>query len=223
MPKPIVHGHGGVLVMSLALNVIHNDVGCSYAPNSFGERYHWYSSTGWVMWNCQTNGLLNGTTCCIYDGNPGGTKDKPDWGTLGRFAAETGATFFGAGAAFFANCLKANLDLSTCGDLSKIRAIGTTGSPLSEEAQRWGTEQFAELASRNGNATQKSIFWCNMSGGTDFAGAFVGANRELPLIAGEIQCRLLGCAVEALDEQGKPVVNEVGELVCLEPLPSMPL
>ena len=223
LPKPIVHGHGGVLVMSLALNVIHNDVGCSYAPNSFGERYHWYSSTGWVMWNCQTNGLLNGTTCCIYDGNPGGTKDKPDWGTLWRFAAETGATFFGAGAAFFANCLKANLDLSACGDLSKIRAIGTTGSPLSEEAQRWGTDQFAELAGRNGNAAQKNIFWCNMSGGTDFAGAFVGANRELPLIAGEIQCRLLGCAVEALDEQGKPVVNEVGELVCLEPLPSMPL
>jgi acetoacetyl-CoA synthetase len=94
---------------------------------------------------------------------------------------------------------------------------------LSEEAQRWGTEQFAKLASRNGNAAQEDIFWCNMSGGTDFAGAFVGANRELPLVAGEIQCRLLGCAVEALDENGKPVVNEVGELVCLEPLPSMPL
>ena len=223
LPKPIVHGHGGVVVMSLALSVLHNDVGASYAPNSYGERFHWYSSTGWVMWNCQTNGLLNGTTCCIYDGNPGGTKDKPDWGTLWRFAAETGATFFGAGAAFFANCLKADLDLSTCGDLSKVRMLGTTGSPLSEETQRWGTEQFAKLAKTNGNAAQKDIFWVNMSGGTDFAGAFVGANRELPVIAGEMQCRMLGCAVEALDENGKPVMGEVGELVCLEPLPSMPL
>ena len=223
LPKPIVHGHGGVVVMALALSVLHNDVGASYAPNSYGERFHWYSSTGWVMWNCQTNGLLNGTTCCIYDGNPGGTKDKPDWGTLWRFAADTGATFFGAGAAFFANCLKADLDLSTCGDLSKVRTLGTTGSPLSEETQRWGTEQFAKLAKTNGSAAQKDIFWVNMSGGTDFAGAFVGANRELPVIAGEMQCRMLGCAVEALDENGKPVMGEVGELVCLEPLPSMPL
>jgi acetoacetyl-CoA synthetase len=223
LPKPIVHGHGGVVVMALALSVLHNDVGASYTPNSYGERFHWYSSTGWVMWNCQTNGLLNGTTCCIYDGNPGGTKDKPDWGTLWRFAADTGATFFGAGAAFFANCLKADLDLSTCGDLSKVRTLGTTGSPLSEETQRWGTEQFAKLAKMNGNAAQKDIFWVNMSGGTDFAGAFVGANRELPVIAGEMQCRMLGCAVEALDENGKPIMGEVGELVCLEPLPSMPL
>ena len=223
LPKPIVHGHGGILLMSLALNVLHNDVGCSYAPNSFGECYHWYSSTGWVMWNCQTNGLLNGTTCCIYDGNPGGTKDKPDWGTLWRFAADTGVTFFGAGAAFYASCMKAELDLADCGDLSRIRALGATGSPLSEDVQRWGTEQFAKLAERNGNAAQKDIWWCNMSGGTDFAGAFVGANRELPQIPGEMQCRMLGCAVEALDEQGKPLVDEVGELVCLQPLPSMPV
>jgi acetoacetyl-CoA synthetase len=223
LPKPIVHGHGGILLMSLALNVLHNDVGCSYAPNSFGECFHWYSSTGWVMWNCQTNGLLNGTTCCIYDGNPGGTKDKPDWGTLWRFAADTGVTFFGAGAAFYASCMKANLDLGDCGDLSKIRALGVTGSPLSEDVQRWGTEQFARLAARTGNAAQKDIWWCNISGGTDFAGAFVGANRELPQVPGEMQCRMLGCAVEALDEQGKPLVDEVGELVCLEPLPSMPI
>jgi acetoacetyl-CoA synthetase len=223
LPKPIVHGHGGILLMSLTLNVIHNDVGSSYAPNSYGERFHWYSSTGWVMWNCQTNGLLNGTTCCIYDGNPGGVKDKPDWGTLWRFGAETGVTFFGAGAAFFANCLKADLDLATCGDLSKVRALGSTGSPMSEDAQAWCTRQFAKLAKSNGSAAQENIWLCNMSGGTDFAGAFVGGNRELPLIPGEIQCRLLGCAVEAFNEQGQPVVNEVGELVCTEPLPSMPL
>ena len=221
LPKPIVHGHGGTVIVALALKIIHNDVGCSYAPNSWGERYHWYSSTGWVMWNAQTSGLLNGTTCVIYDGNPGGSKDKPDWTTLWRFAAEHGVTFFGAGAAFFSNCLKAGVDLSSCGDLSAVRALGTTGSPLSEDAQNWGTAQFRKLraaAERGGD-----IWWCNISGGTDFAGAFIGGHRELPQIPGRMQCRLLGCAVESWDEQGQPVIDAVGELVCAQPIPSMPL
>jgi acetoacetyl-CoA synthetase len=216
LPKPIVHGHGGSMVVALALKILHNDIGCSYHPNSWGERYHWYSSTGWVMWNAQMSGLLNGTTCVIYDGNPGGTKDKPDWRTLWRFAAETGVTFFGAGAAFFANCLKAGLDLSEFPALKKVRALGTTGSPLSPEAQRWGTAQFEALGVHD-------IWWCNISGGTDFAGAFIGGNRELPQVPGEMQCRLLGCAVEAWSEQGTPVLGEVGELVCAQPIPSMPL
>jgi acetoacetyl-CoA synthetase len=216
LPKPIVHGHGGTLIVALALKVLHNDIGCSYAANSFGERYHWYSSTGWVMWNAQTSGLLNGTTCCIFDGNPGGTKDKPDWTTLWRFAARLGVTFFGAGAAFFANCMKAGVDLSACGDLSKVRALGSTGSPLSVEAQQWGVDQFAAIS-------RPDVWFCNISGGTDFAGAFIGGNRELPLIPGEMQCRLLGCAVYAWNESGQPVIGEVGELVCTQPIPSMPL
>ena len=152
LPKPIVHGHGGTVIVALALKGLHNDVGCSYDANSLGERYHWYSSTGWVMWNAQVSGLLSGTTCCIFDGNPGGStvdaagnKVAPDWTTLWRFAAELGVTFFGAGAAFFANCLKAGVDLTTCGDLSSVRALGTTGSPLSADAQRCGTEQFRRL------------------------------------------------------------------------------
>jgi acetoacetyl-CoA synthetase len=247
LPKPIVHGHGGTLIVALALKILHNDVGCSYEPNSWGERYHWYSSTGWVMWNAQTSGLLNGTTCVIFDGNPGGTKDQPDWTTLWRFAAEQGVTFFGAGAAFFANCLKAGVDLSTCGDLSKVRALGTTGSPLSEDAQRWGTEQFRALRAvaetqpdsppgrpkanqpPGGAATREAaerggdIWWCNISGGTDFAGAFIGGHRELPQTPGRMQCRLLGCAVESWDESGQPVIDAVGELVCAQPIPSMPL
>ena len=220
LPKPIVHGHGGTLIVGLALKILHNDIGCSYAPNSWGERYHWYSSTGWVMWNAQTSGLLNGTTCVIYDGNPGGTKDKPDWTVLWRFAAREGVTFFGAGAAFFANCLKAGVDLSTCGDLSAVRALGTTGSPLSEDAQNWGTAQFAAIAKTE---AQRDIWWCNISGGTDFAGAFIGGHRELPQTPGRMQCRLMGCAVEAWDEQGRPVIDAVGELVCAQPIPSMPL
>jgi acetoacetyl-CoA synthetase len=247
MPKPIVHGHGGTLIVALVGKVLHNDVGCSYQPNSWGERFHWYSSTGWVMWNAQTGGLLNGTTCMIFDGNPGGSKDKPDWTRLWRFAAEQGVTFFGAGAAFFANCLKAGVDLSTCGDLSKVRALGTTGSPLSEDAQNWGTEQFRKLhgqaekerftagppqgesAPSGGSGPREAgerggdIWWCNISGGTDFAGAFIGGHRELPQAAGRMQCRLLGCAVESWDEQGQPVIDAVGELVCAQPIPSMPL
>ena len=228
LPKPIVHGHGGTLVVALALKILHNDIGCSYHTNSWGERYHWYSSTGWVMWNAQMSGLLNGTTCVIFDGNPGGTKDKPDWSTLWRFAADTGVTFFGAGAAFFANCLKAGVDLTTMPALKRVRALGTTGSPLSEDAQRWGTAQFRVLRSMSSeDATAPSvgadIWWCNISGGTDFAGAFIGGNRELPLVPGEMQCRLLGCAVESWSEQGQPIEGDVGELVCTQPIPSMPL
>ena len=248
LPKPIVHGHGGLVLVGLLLNVLHNDVGCSYAANSWGERFHWYSSTGWVMWNAQTAGLLSGTTLCLYDGSPGGTQPAsaggPDWTTLWRFAAETGVTFFGAGAAFYANCMKAGIDLQACGDLSRVRALGTTGSPLSEDVQRWGTAQFRRIRQSDMSAAGPSqgakapsggsephevgerggdIWWCNISGGTDFAGAFIGGNRELPQVPGEMQCRQLGCAVEAWNEQGQPVIGEVGELVCTQPIPSMPL
>jgi acetoacetyl-CoA synthetase len=224
LPKPIVHGHGGTVIVALTQLVLHYDVGCSYAPNSRGERFHWYSSTGWVMWNAQMNGLLNGTTCVIFDGNPGGTKgsgpsdspDRPDWTTLWRFAAELGVTYFGAGAAFFANCMKAGIDLTQLPGLKTVRALGTTGSPLSPEVQSWAGQQFERVG-------VPEIWWSNISGGTDFAGAFIGGNRELPQVPGEMQCRLLGCSVEAWNEQGQPVVNEVGELVCTQPMPSMPL
>ena len=223
LPKPIVHGHGGTMIVAMAGQRLHNDIGCSYEANTFGERFHWYSSTGWVMWNAQLNGLLFGTTCCIFDGNPAGLavdaagkKLPPDWTTLWRFAAELKVTCFGAGAAFFANCMKTGVDLSQLAGLSQIRALGTTGSPLSAEAQTWGTQEFQKLGTPD-------IWWCNISGGTDFAGAFIGGNRELPSNPGEMQCRLLGCAVEAWSEQGEPVIGEVGELVCKQPIPSMPL
>ncbi|WKL18080.1 acetoacetate--CoA ligase [Comamonas testosteroni] len=234
LPKPIVHGHGGMVLVALQLKGLHNDIGCSYEPNSWGERYHWYSSTGWVMWNAQVSGLLGGTTCVIFDGSPGGSKDKPDWGTLWRFAAETGVTSFGSGAAFYANCMKAGIDLSACGDLSRIRGLGSTGSPLSAEVQQWGTDQFRKIRQMSGAEPSQAgkaplgerggdIWWNNLSGGTDFAGAFIGGNRDLPLVPGVMQCRQLGAAVEAWNEEGQPVMDEVGELVCTQPIPSMPL
>ena len=246
LPKPIVHGHGGIIMTLLALKCLGNDIGASYHPNSWGERFHWYSSTGWVMWNAQMGGLATGTTICIYDGNPAGQKstgtpagptasqDKPDWGVLWRFAARHRVTFFGAGAAFFTSCMKAGLDIAACGDLSRVRALGCTGSPLPEDVQRWGTAQFRFTAKPvrpelvDGQALTNAgptadIWWCNISGGTDFCGAFIGGNRELPQVPGQMQCRLLGCAVEAWSEDGKPVIGEVGELVCTQPIPSMPL
>jgi acetoacetyl-CoA synthetase len=215
MPKPIVHGHGGIVLVASASS-IQNDIGASYDPNSFGERYHWYSSTGWIMWNAQISGLLGGTTCCIYDGNPSGSKDNPDWTVLWKFAADHQVTFFGAGAAYFANCMKAEISLKAIGDLSHIRAVGTTGSPLSEDIQRWGSAQFEEIG-------VPDIWWCNISGGTDFAGAFIAGSRELPQVYGQMQCRGLGAAVYAWNEEGQAVIDEVGELVCTEPMPSMPL
>ncbi len=216
LPKPIVHGHGGIILSIMAMKGLANDVGCSYEPNALGERFHWYSSTGWVMWNAQMGGLATGTTICIYDGNPSGSKERVDWGTLWRFAARHKVTFFGAGAAFYTNCMKAGLDISAAGDLSRVRALGCTGSPLPAEVQIWGSTQFQALGTPD-------IWWCNISGGTDFCGAFIGGNRELPQVPGQMQCRLLGCAVEAWNEDGQPVLGEVGELVCTQPIPSMPL
>ena len=215
LPKPIVHGHGGVILTAFS-NGKHNDVGCSYDPNSFGERYHWYSSTGWIMWNAQISGLLTGTTICIFDGSPSGSKDNPDWGVLWRFAARHRVTFLGAGAAYYANCRKAGLDIAACGDVSAIRGLGSTGSPLAEDVQHWGSEAFAK-------AGTPDIWWYNVGGGTDIAGAFCTGHRELPPTPGSLQCRQLGAAVEAFDEGGNAVTDAVGELVCTRPLPGMPI
>ncbi|MEY4764841.1 MAG: hypothetical protein RI907_1514 [Pseudomonadota bacterium] len=215
LPKALVHGHGGVLLMGSALN-LHNDIGASYQRNSWGERFHWFSSTGWVMWNTQVGGLVNGATICIFDGSPGGPKAAPDWSVLWRFAARHKVTVFGAGAAYYAACMKAGVNLAHCGDLSRIRALGSTGSPLAEDVQRWGTEQFAALGTPD-------IWWNNLSGGTDFVGAFVIGLRGRPTPPGGLACRALGCAVYAWNEAGEPVTDQVGELVCTHPLPSMPL
>ncbi len=212
LPKPIVHGHGGVLVEFLK-GTLHNDIGPSVET---GDRFHWFSTTGWIMWNAQIAGLLAGTTLCIFDGSPGGAPKAPDWTVLWRFAGLARATFFGAGAAFYASCLKADVKPMEVADLSSVRVIGSTGSPLSEECHDWIWQRCPKVDGRD--------IWIDaISGGTDFAGAFVGGNVTLPQERGVMQCRWLGAAVEAWSEDGRPLEDEVGELVCTKPIPSMPL
>jgi acetoacetyl-CoA synthetase len=201
MPKPIVHGHGGILIESLKGQGLHSDLGEN-------DRYMWYSTTGWVMWNSQITGLLLGSTIAIYDGNPG----YPDLGVLWKFAEHAQLTVFGAGAAYFANCMKAGIEPRGIADLKALRTIGSTGSPLPAEAFDWIYEQLGA-----------DILLASISGGTDIVAAFVGACPILPLYAGEMQCRCLGIAVYAMDEQGKPLDDVVGELVVTKPMPSMPL
>lgn len=215
LPKAIVHGHGGV-ILATAAGRLHFNLGPSYAPNTLGDRFHWYSASGWVMWNIQVGGLLSGTTICLFDGSPSGSKAAPDWTALWRFAARAGVTWFGAGAAFFTGCRKAGVALGAIRGLDRIRALGSTGSPLPPDVQRWGSAQFAALG-------RPDIWWCNVSGGTEIAAAFMAGNPELPDTPGRLQCRHLGAAIEAWDEQGTPVIGTVGELVCTRPFPSMPL
>jgi acetoacetyl-CoA synthetase len=201
LPKPIVHGHGGVLIEHVKTLALHNDV----AP---GDRFHWFTTTGWVMWNLNVASLLVGATMCVYDGNPA----WPDYGTLWRFGGRMDLGFFGAGAAFFSMCEKHGIEPRKIASLPRLRTIGSTGSPLSPESYRWIYEQVRD-----------DLWLTPMSGGTDFAGAFVGGVPTLPVVVGEMQVRFLGSNVQAWDDTGRPLVDEVGELVCTAPIPSMPL
>lgn len=215
LPKAIVHGHGGV-IMATCAGQLHFDLGASYTQNNWGDRFHWYSATGWVMWNIQVGGLLSGTTICLFDGSPSGSKESPDWYKLWAFAARNKVTWLGAGAAFFTSCSKAAVDLSRVPGLTNVRALGSTGSPLPPNVQQWGTAQFESLG-------RPDIWWCNVSGGTEIAAAFMAGNPELPNTPGRLQCRHVGAAIESWNERGEPVIGEVGELVCTQPFPSMPL
>ena len=200
MPKPLVHGQGGIVLEHLKALGLHLGLG----PE---DRYSWFSTTGWVMWNICVGGLLVGSTIAIYDGNPG----HPDLGELWRMSHEPELTALGAGAAFFGNCMKAGTQLRQWGDL-KLRWIGSTGSPLSPEAHDWLAEQLGP-----------EVMIASISGGTDVAGFFVGPNETQPLHSGRIQCPALGVAACAYDDAGRTVVDQVGELVITEPMPSMPL
>lgn len=198
-PKPIVHGHGGVL-LEMSKQALHTDVGPA-------TRFCWLTSSGWIMWNSQWHALMQGATVLCIDAAP----HHPDMLAIWRMVAEERLTFFGAGAAFFTACQKAGVRPADLG-LSALAAIGATGSPLPPEAYDWIYRDVAPDA-----------WLAPISGGTDLAGAFVCGNAMLPVRAGEMQCRALGNAVRAFDPDGREVFDTVGELVCTEPLPSMPL
>jgi acetoacetyl-CoA synthetase len=160
------------------------------------------------MWNLVVSVLLLGTTICVYDGHP--SHPQPD--TLWKLAEQVGATFLGAGAAYYTGCIKAGLQPRKSADVSRLRALGSTGSPLPPQAYAWGAAE-----------VRADIWWAVIAGGTDLATAFLAGSPELPTVPGEMQARCLGADVRAWDEQGKELVDDVGELVCLKPMPSMPL
>jgi acetoacetyl-CoA synthetase len=201
LPKGIVHGHGGIVMEYLKALLLQADLG----P---GDRFFWFTTTGWMMWNHLICGLLVGTTIVLYDGNPG----YPDLGALWRLAQDERVTYFGTSAPFIQACRKAGLRPVADCDLTELRAIGSTGAPLSPEGFRW-------IASEIGAGVQI----CSVSGGTDLCAAFVCAAPDVPVWEGEISCRALGAAVVALDEAGGELLDEVGELVITKPMPSMPV
>jgi acetoacetyl-CoA synthetase len=201
LPKAIVHGHGGIALELLKSTSLHLDLG----PD---DRFFWFTTTGWMMWNFLVGGLLLGSTVVLYDGSPG----HPDMGVLWRFAERSGMTYLGTSAAFVLASMKAGVEPAGEVNLSALHSIGSTGSPLPPEGFAWLYEHVAP-----------DVLVGSTSGGTDVCTSFVTSCPLLPVHPGEIQCRALGAKVESFDEHGRPVVGQVGELVVTEPLPSMPL
>jgi acetoacetyl-CoA synthetase len=201
LPKPIMHGHGGIVLEHLKALSFHQDL----RP---GDVFTWYTTTGWMMWNYLAGGLLAGLTIVLYDGSA----TYPATDRLWQLAAEHGVNYLGVGAPYLVACMKAGLRPGESHDLSALRAIGSTGSPLPPEAFGWVYEQ-----------VKPDLLLGSFSGGTDLCTGFVGPCPLLPVRAGVISGRCLGARVEAYDEEGKPVIGQVGELVITQPMPSMPV
>lgn len=201
LPKALVHSQGGILLEFFKFLGLHLNM----KPE---DRFFWFSTTGWVMWNILQGGLLSGATSLLYDGSPG----YPDMDVLWKFAAKSGMTIFGTSAAYITACMNTGMQPGKTHDLSRLKAMGSTGSPLPLEGFRWVYQQVKE-----------DIWLVSTSGGTDPSTGFVGGCPLLPVRAGEIQCRCLGVKAEAFDESGNSLVDQVGELVITEPMPSMPL
>jgi acetoacetyl-CoA synthetase len=201
LPKAIVQGQGGILLEHLKKLHLHVDA----HP---GDRLFWFTTTGWMMWNFLVSGLLTRAAIVLYDGNPG----HPDMGVLWDLAERAGVTMFGTSASYIAACMKAGIEPGAGRDLSRLGAVGSTGSPLSPEGFDWVYEHLGA-----------DTWLFSTSGGTDLCTAFVGGVALLPVYRGELQGRALGAAVAAWDEEGNPVVDEVGELVVTKPMPSMPV
>jgi|SRR5580693_1298636 acetoacetyl-CoA synthetase len=201
LPKAIVHGHGGILLEQLKKSLLHLDL-------RRGDRMFWFTTTGWMMWNFLVGCLFSDAAIVLYDGSPA----HPDLGALWRLAERARVTCMGVSAGLLMSCEKAGIEPARDFDLSALRAIGSTGSPLPPEGFRWVYEHVG-----------RDIWLFSTSGGTDVCTAFVGGCPLLPVYEGELQCRVLGCAVEAWDESGRSLRDELGELVLTQPLPSMPL
>jgi acetoacetyl-CoA synthetase len=201
LPKPLVHGHGGILLEFMKFLSLHVDL----KP---GDRFFWFSTTGWVMWNIMQGGLLTGATSLLYDGSPG----YPDMDVVWDFAEKSEMNIFGTSAAFITACMNAQMEPGKNHDLSNLKAMGSTGSPLSSEGFRWVYEK-----------VKGDILLGSTSGGTDPCTGFLGACPLLPVRAGELQCRCLGVNAQAYDDNGNALIDEVGELVIADPMPSMPL
>jgi acetoacetyl-CoA synthetase len=201
LPKALVHSHGGIVLEHVKILGLHQDLRA-------GERLFWFSSTGWMMWNYILGGLLLGVTPVLFDGNPA----YPDLDTLWRLAEATRMTVFGTSAAYIMTCHRANLKPGEHFDLSALKSIGSTGSPLPPEGFAWAYEH-----------VKADLWLASISGGTDVASAFVAGCPLLPVRAGELQCRALGAAVDAFDDHGQPLVDQTGELVITTPMPSMPV
>ncbi|HEX6131932.1 MAG TPA: acetoacetate--CoA ligase [Actinomycetota bacterium] len=201
LPKAIVHGHGGILLEHLKSLGLHCDV-------REDDRLFWFTTTGWMMWNFVLTGLALGASLVLYDGSP----STPDLRALWRLAERAGITYFGTSAPFVHMSMKRRVRPRDVGALERLRAIGSTGAPLSIEGFEWVYDRLGP-----------DVWLGSISGGTDLCTAFVGSCPVLPVHAGEIQCRTLGAAVAAYDEAGRPVTDRVGELVIERPMPSMPL
>jgi acetoacetyl-CoA synthetase len=201
LPKAIVQGHGGILLEQLKKGSLHLDA-------QTGDRVFWFTTTGWMMWNFLVGVLLTPASIVLYDGNPG----TPDIGVLWDLAERTGMTCFGTSAAYIAACMKDGVEPSKGRDLSRLRSVGSTGSPLSPEGFEWVYQHVG-----------RDTWLFSTSGGTDVCTAFVGGVPILPVYKGELQGRALGAKIEAFDEDGNSVIDEVGELVITEPMPSMPV
>lgn len=200
LPKPIVHGHGGILLEHMKALSLHNDI-------RKGDTFFWFTTTGWMMWNYLVSGLLLGATIVLYDGSPA----FPDMNAIWDMAEKNGISFLGTSAPYIGSCMKAGIRPGETHRLGRLRGIGSTGSPLPPEGFEWVYER-----------VKGDVWLASISGGTDLCTAFVGGCPVLPVLSGVIQCRCLGAKVESYGEDGRPRVGEVGELVITEPMPSMP-
>ena len=201
LPKPIVQSQGGILIQHLKELSLHLNL----KP---GDRFFWFTTTGWMMWNLLIGGLLVGSSVVLYDGSP----SYPDLGVLWRMAEAGAVNFFGTSASYITALTKSDLVPGQHYDLSRIVAVGSTGSPLPPEGFEWVY------------ANVKADLWlASVSGGTDICGCFVAGAPLLPVYSGEIQCRALGVDVQALDTDGNNVIGVMGELVIGQPMPSMPI